>query len=212
MEKLNIILVEDDFDIRTLLTEYFESCPEFEKVNSFESVELLQSAVKEGLHPNIALMDIQLPGVSGIEGIKYLKSQFDEIDIIMLTVFKDEHKIFDSLCAGATGYLLKNTPLKEIRNGIMTLHKGGSPMSPQIARKVVQFFNQPLPKKQSKVDLSERERQIIDGLVNGLSYKLIADANHISIDTVRFHIKNIYKKLQVNSKGQVISRALKGDI
>jgi DNA-binding NarL/FixJ family response regulator len=212
MEKLNLVMVEDDFDIRTLLTEYFESCNEFEKVNSFESVELLRSAVEEGLQPNIALMDIQLPGVSGIEGIKYLKSQFDEIDIIMLTVFKDEHKIFDSLCAGATGYLLKNTPLKEIKNGIMTLHQGGSPMSPQIARKVVQFFNQPLPKKQSQAHLSERERQIIDGLVNGFSYKLIADANHISIDTVRFHIKNIYKKLQVNSKGQVISKVLKGDI
>jgi DNA-binding NarL/FixJ family response regulator len=211
MERIKLILVEDDYDIRTSLFEFFQSCAEFKDVQAFESVELLEEAVEDGLIPDIALMDIQLPGKSGIEGIRFLKSRFDDIDIIMLTIFKDEHKIFDSLCAGANGYLLKNTPLTEIKEGIMSLYHGGSPMSPQIARKVIQFFSQPAPRKEPQANLSDRERQIIDGLVNGMSYKLIAEANFISIDTVRFHIKNIYKKLQVNSKGEVISRALKGN-
>jgi DNA-binding NarL/FixJ family response regulator len=212
MKNLNLILVEDDFDIRTTLTDFFLSCDEFNDVQSFESVELLEEAVERGLKPDIVLLDIQLPGKSGIEGIKFLKQHFEDIDIIMLTIFKDEHKIFDSLCAGATGYLLKNTPIAEIREGILSLHNGGSPMSPQIARKVIRFFSHPALPKEPKADLSAREKQIIDGLVDGLSYKLIADACFISIDTVRFHIKNIYKKLQVNSKGEVISKVLKGNL
>ncbi len=212
MQKLTLTLVEDDVDIRTVLATYLKSCQEFGQVAAVESVEQLERAVAGGLVPDVALMDIQLPGKSGIEGIRLLKSRFEKTDIIMLTVFNDEHRIFDSLCAGATGYLLKSTPLAEIRQGILTLNHGGAPMSPQIARKVIHFFNQYPARWGSQALLTDRERQIVDGLVQGLSYKLIAEAQCISINTVRFHIKSIYSKLQVNSKGEVIAKVLKGRV
>ena len=151
-----------------------------------------------------------MPGMSGIDGMKLIKREFPDIDIIMLTVYNDADKIFQSLCAGATGYLLKNTPLDEIREGIELLKKGGSPMSPQIARKVVEYFS--TDKKALPSLLSEKENEIVIALVDGLSYKLIADRLNISIETVRFHIKNIYRKLHVHSKAEVISKSLKGEI
>jgi DNA-binding NarL/FixJ family response regulator len=156
-------------------------------------------------------MDIQLPGMSGIEGIGIIKEKYPEIEIIMLTVYHDSHKIFDSLKAGASGYLLKHTSLPEIKESIEKLASGGAPMSPQIARKVIQYFNKP-DKKEVESDLTPREQDIVNGLVDGLSYKLIADRFDISIDTVRAHIRNIYKKLHVNSKAEVITKSLRGEI
>lgn len=207
-----IALVEDDVEIRKALSFFLSSCKEFGGVSEFGSVEAIMEKVGEGYVPDVVLMDINLPGKSGIEGIYLLKEKFAETDIIMLTIYNDEHKIFDSLCAGATGYLLKNTPLNEVKQGIINLHNGGSPMSPQIARKVIKHFKKPSASNKFKEQLSERENEIVDALVDGLSYKLIADRLFISVDTVRFHIKNIYKKLQVNSKAEVIAKALKGDI
>ncbi|MEM9833840.1 MAG: response regulator transcription factor [Bacteroidota bacterium] len=209
---LTIAFVEDDTDIRTAIVSFLQTCPEFTAVKEFGSVEDIISEVDEGLKPDVVLMDINLPGKSGIEGIRLLKERYAEIDIIMLTIYNDAHRIFDSLCAGATGYLLKNTPFQEVRSGILELHKGGSPMSPQIARKVINYFEKSTPKKPLEASLSEREQEVVDGLVEGLSYKLIADKMCISVDTVRFHIKKIYRKLHVNSKAEVIARALKGKL
>lgn len=158
-------------------------------------------------------MDIQLPGMSGIEGIGIIKDKYPEIDIIMLTVYHDSHKIFDSLCAGASGYLLKHTSLPEIKESILNLLNGGAPMSPQIARKVINHFQEQEPRKSNvESSLTPREHDIVNGLVDGLSYKMIADRYDISIDTVRAHIRNIYKKLHVNSKAEVIAKSLKGEI
>lgn len=207
---LTIAFVEDDTEIRAAIASYLKTCPEFTAVKEFGSVEAIVNEVDQGLKPNVVLMDINLPGKSGIEGIYLLKERYPEIDIIMLTIYNDEHKIFDSLCAGATGYLLKNTPLNDISSGILELHQGGSPMSPQIARKVIKYFEKTTPKKTLEAELSEREQEVIDGLVEGLSYKLIADKMCVSVDTVRFHIKKIYRKLHVNSKAEVIARVLKG--
>ncbi len=152
-----------------------------------------------------------MPGISGINGIKILKHDYPGINIIMLTVYNDSTRIFNSLCAGASGYLLKNTPLEEIKKAIEELDSGGAPMSPEIARKVIEYFN---PKKTNNYQsaLTSKENEIVNLMVDGLSYKMIADRMGISIDTVRFHIKNIYRKLHVNSKGEVISKSLKGEI
>jgi DNA-binding NarL/FixJ family response regulator len=156
-------------------------------------------------------MDLGLPGMSGIDGIKLVKEKYPDVDIVVFSVYNDPKRIFDSLCAGATGYLLKNTPLEEIKEGIELLSKGGSPMSPQIARKVIDHFN-PAAKKKVESILSPKEKEIVVGLVDGLSYKLIADRMDISIETVRFHIKNIYRKLHVHGKAEVISKSLRGEI
>lgn len=203
-------IVEDDNQIRTLLQQYLDRQPGFSCTLVHGSVESFRRALSPANQPDVLLMDIGLPGMSGIDGMKLIKRDYPEIDIIMLTVYNDPDKIFQSLCAGATGYLLKNTPLEEIKEGIELLTRGGSPMSPQIARKVIDFFN--TEKKTVSSPLSEKEKEIVIGLVDGLSYKLIADRMNISLETVRFHIKNIYRKLHVHSKAEVISKSLKGEI
>ena len=173
--------------------------------------------------PDVILSDIGLPGMSGIDGMRLIKEEHPETDIIMLTVYNDWQKIFNSLRAGASGYLLKNTPLTEIKKAIETVRNGGSVMSPEIARKVMEHFSvgvhtdsSPLgvqaEREKPESVLTPKEKEIVIGLTDGLSYKLLADRMNISIDTIRFHIKNIYKKLHVNSKAEVISKSLRGEI
>ncbi len=208
---VNVAIVEDDADIRNVIQRYLDTQENLSCKIACESVEALFTQLSREPLPNIILMDIGLPGMSGISGMRLIKQKYPEIDIIMLTVYKDPHKIFESLRAGASGYLLKNTPLPEIKDSIAALHAGGAPMSPQIARKVIEYFA-PGETSTPSSPLSPREKEIVVGLVDGLSYKLIADRMIISSDTVRFHIKNIYKKLHVHSKAEVITKSLRGEI
>jgi len=208
----NIAIVEDNEKIRNLIQKFLNKDNELQCPVAVESVENLLKVIDKDHLPDVILMDIELPGMSGIDGMKLLKSRYPQVEIIILTVYHDTHKIFDSLCAGASGYLLKHTSLPEIKDAINVLLQGGSPMSPQIARKVINYFNQEAPKKEAQSDLTPREQEIVVGLVDGLSYKMIADRMNISIDTVRAHIRNIYKKLHVNSKAEVIAKSLKGEI
>lgn len=205
-------IVEDNKKIRDLIQRYLDMQDEMSCPVAVDTVEEMLEYLEEHQKPDVILMDIQLPGMSGIEGIGLIKEKYPEIEIIMLTVYHDSHKIFNSLCAGASGYLLKHTSLPEIRDSILNLLEGGAPMSPQIARKVINHFQEEQPKKNPESDLTPREHDIVNGLVDGLSYKMIADRYDISIDTVRAHIRNIYKKLHVNSKAEVIAKSLKGEI
>ena len=208
----SIAIVEDNDKIRNLIQQYLDNQGNYECKMAYDSVEALLKDIKTGRLPNVILMDIELPGMSGIDGMKLIKNQHPEVEIIILTVYHDSHKIFDSLCAGASGYLLKHTSLPEIKEAIETLVEGGSPMSPQIARKVIDYFKKPEIKKEPESELTPREQEIVVGLVDGLSYKMIADRMSIAIDTVRAHIRNIYKKLHVNSKAEVIAKSLRGEI
>jgi len=208
---IRIGIVEDDEQIRLGIQTYLNqqaglSCPA-----TYGSVEDLFKDLPFAEPPQVLIMDIGLPGMSGIDGMKIVKEKYPDIDIVVFSVYNDPKRIFDSLCAGATGYLLKNTPLEEVKEGIELLAQGGSPMSPQIARKVIEHFS-PNKKKEPVSPLSAKEKEIVVGLVDGLSYKLIADRMNISIETVRFHIKNIYRKLHVHGKAEVISKSLKGEI
>lgn len=205
-------IVEDNKKIRDLIQRYLDMQDELDCPVAVDSVEEMLDYLEEHPEPDVILMDIQLPGMSGIKGISIIKDEYPEIEIIMLTVYHDSHKIFDSLCAGASGYLLKHTSLPEIKESIVDLTEGGAPMSPQIARKVIHHFQDEQPKKDPDSNLTPREHDIVNGLVDGLSYKMIADRYDISIDTVRAHIRNIYKKLHVNSKAEVIAKSLKGEI
>lgn len=211
---IKVGIVEDDEQIRNGIQIYLNKQENFSCMNSYGSVEELFKAIEKTAIPDVLIMDIGLPGMSGIDGMKIIKGKYPDVDIIVFSVYNDPKRIFDSLCAGATGYLLKNTPLDEIKDGIETLAKGGSPMSPQIARKVIEHFGQPQENRTKEVEspLSAKEKEIVVGLVDGLSYKLIADRMDISIETVRFHIKNIYRKLQVHGKAEVISKSLRGEI
>ncbi len=210
LSNLDIAIVEDDQVVREGLKDYLQSEAFTKNVWAVESMELFFESISKGKSADVILSDIGLPGMSGIEGIKLIREKLKKSDIIMLTVFKDENRIFKSLCAGATGYLLKDTPFEEIKQAIYIIRNGGSFMSPAIARKVVEHFN-PLPQN-SDNNLTAREKQIIQGMVDGLSYKLIADRLGISIDTIRYHIKNIYNKLQINSRTQLLNKSFRGEI
>lgn len=159
--------------------------------------------------PDVIVMDIEMPGCSGIEATQIVKDHFLEINVMMLTVFEDRDKIFDALRAGATGYLLKKSSAIQIIEAITDLANGGSPMSGEIARKVLEFFTTPEFDKQNQYTLSEREMEILHHLVKGDSYKMIADHCFISIGTVRCHINSIYRKLAVNSKSEAVIKAIK---
>lgn len=209
---IEVGIVEDNVKIRNLIQRYLDMQDSMSCKIAVDSVEEMLEYLKEKPPPNVLLMDIQLPGMSGIKGIEIIKKEYPAVEIIMLTIYHDSHKIFDSLVAGASGYLLKHTSLPEIKESIENLAQGGAPMSPQIARKVIQYFNKPKPENKSESGLTAREQDIVNGLVDGLSYKLIADRFDISIDTVRAHIRNIYKKLHVNSKAEVIAKSLRGEI
>lgn len=204
-------IIEDHRDSRDVLTAFFTHQLGFEVVLAAESVEDFVAEIElHGPKIDVLLLDINLPGITGIEGIKGIKSKLPNTDIIMLTLHEDSRHIFQALCAGAVGYLVKGTPLPKIKAAVESVQTGGSAMSPQVARKVVDYF-QPA-KKSSGNPLTPKENQIVEGLVDGLSYKLIADRYSIGIETVRTHIKNIYKKLHVNSKSEVVAKKLRGEI
>ena len=159
--------------------------------------------------PDVILMDIDMPVMSGIEATLLVKNAFPDVNVMMFTVFEDKDKIFDALCAGATGYLLKKTPSSKIIEAIEELYNGGSPISSGIARKVLDYFSNPASsKKTDSYQLSQREQEILKRLLLGDSYKMVADACCISIGTVYSHINAIYKKLHVNSKSEAIIKAI----
>lgn len=165
----------------------------------------------ETLAPQLVIMDIDMPGMSGIEGVRLIKSSFPDIKVIMYTVFDDDNRIFECICNGADGYLLKNTsPLKLIQ-ALQELAEGGAPMSPFVAKKVFQFFRNK-EKAQDSFNLTPREIEILEWLVRGNSYKMIADKSFISIDTVKKHLQNIYHKLHVNCGTEAVAKALQHKI
>lgn len=159
--------------------------------------------------PDVIVMDIDMPGITGIDATHLVKDKFPEINVMMLTVFENRDKIFDALRAGATGYLLKKSSAIKIIESVTELANGGSPMSGEIARKVLEFFTQPEFDKNNQYALSERELDILKYLVKGDSYKMIGDHCNISIGTVRCHINSIYRKLHVNSKSEAVIKAIK---
>lgn len=206
---INIAIIEDDSLVRHTLTALFEQQDNMLCMLAVQSAELFLKKAPEISCPNIVLSDIGLPGMDGIEAIQPIKRLFPEAAIIMLSVYTDNDRIFKALCAGAVGYLEKDTPLQDIVDAIEVIHKGGSVMSPAIARKVVEYF---APRRTYKEPLTAKEQQVIAAMVDGLSYKMIAARLGVTLETIRQHIKNIYRKLQVNSKGEVIVKSLRGEI
>ena len=210
MGSISLAIVEDIDGIREGLFDYFSVQPEFGMVSAFSNMEDILEQLGQGFRADIILSDIGLPGMNGIEGIRLINEISESTDIIMLTVFMDSEKIFNAICAGATGYLLKGTPMPMIKQALLDIKGGGSFMSPSIARKVMEHFKMPIQKADHR--LTSKEKDVIDCLLDGLSYKLVANRLDISLDAVRFRIKSIYKKLHVNSKGEILSKALKGEI
>ncbi|MGD8778868.1 MAG: response regulator transcription factor [Ignavibacteria bacterium] len=208
---INVAIVEDSNTIRNGLEMLIEGTKEYKSVAAYEDCESLLENINN-LEIDVILMDLNLPGMSGIEGIKKLKEISSDYIILVLTVYDENELIFDALCAGASGYLIKKTPPAKLLEAIKDASEGGAPMSSSIARKVVDFFqntnriNSPV---KSDVQLTPREKEVLSGLVEGYSYKAIADSLFISIDTVKFHFRNIYKKLHVHSQSEAVAKAIK---
>lgn len=177
-------------------------------LGAFDNCNHVVENVKK-LKPDVVLMDIDMPGVNGIEGLKLIRRNFPEVMVVMQTVFEDDEKIFESIKAGAHGYFLKKTSPEKLIDGIRDVQEGGAPMTPTIARKVLDLFqNKPGIKKLQHFDLTEREQEILSLLVNGLSYKMIAAQCNISWHTVNSHCKKIYEKLHVHSAAEAIAKAI----
>lgn len=201
---VRVALVEDDSEVREGLKLLLSASTCCRCVGAYGSGEDALLALPT-LRPDVVLMDINLPGMSGIDCIRKLKSTVPEIQIMMLTVFEDHDRIFQSLNAGASGYLLKQTPPASLLDGIVELHRGGSPMSTQIARHVVDAFRQPHSETAASV-LSPREKEIIALLAKGFLYKEIADQLGLSVETIRTHIHNTYEKLHVRSRTEAVMK------
>ena len=209
---IRVAIFEDNHSLRVGLYQLINGSDGFECVGAFENCANLMRNVKD-TQPDIVLMDIGMPGINGIEAVSLLREKYPDLKILMQTIFQDNDKIFASILAGANGYILKNTSPARILEAIKDIHEGGAPMSPAIATKVLKMLAQPPEKeKPQSFNLSDREQQILACLVKGMSYKLIASACLVSLDTVRSHIKNIYEKLHVHSKSEAVLAAIKGNI
>jgi DNA-binding NarL/FixJ family response regulator len=204
---IKVAIVEDNQILRKSMEQLFEQTEDIRCVASIKNL-LNVVSVFQKASPDIVLMDIGLPDISGIEGVRTLKNNFGNMQILMFTVFEDDEKIFEAIREGASGYLLKKTRPQEIIDAIRELEQGGSPMSPLVARKVVQYFQSGSPLKEDDFQLTTREKEILFALVDGLSYKKIADRYYLSVHTIRKHISSIYEKLHVHSKSQAVAKIL----
>jgi DNA-binding NarL/FixJ family response regulator len=205
---IKVSIIEDDDWIRENLTAQLSRTGGFQCAGSYRNAEEALNQIPR-IAPDVILMDINLPKMSGIECVRKLKPLVPSAQILMLTVYEDSDKIFNSLLAGASGYLLKRTPQAELFEAISEVHRGNSPMSGHIARKVVQYFNQRGTDESEIEKLSKREREVLEHLAQGIPYKEIADVLSLSIDTVRMHIKGIYSKLHVHSRGEAVAKYLR---
>src|SRR5688572_15597379 len=209
---IKVIIFDDNQNLRLSLYQLIHGCAGFECVGAFEDCSNLIRNIKN-TKPNVVLMDIGMPGINGIEAVKMIREKYPDLKILMQTVFEDNEKIFQSILAGASGYILKNTAPTRILDFIKETYEGGAPMSPSVATKVLKIMaSQSTPETVNTFNLTEREKEVLSCLVKGMSYKLIADACFISIDTVRGHIRNIYEKLHVHSKGEAIATAIRDKI
>ncbi len=207
---IRVVVVEDNDTIREGLKILIDGTEGYSCIGAFPRCEAMLKVLAK-MSPDVLLMDIGLPGMNGIEGIKQAKALMPELNILVLTVYEENDLIFDALCAGACGYLVKKTPPSKLLEAIKEANQGGAPMSSHIARKVIDFFQQKnkTSAKGSNNILTPREREILGGLVEGNSFKAIADTLFISIETVRFHFRNIYKKLHVHSQSEAVAKAIK---
>ncbi len=207
---IDVVVVEDNDTIREGLRVLIDGTEGYSCVAAYPKCESMIKNIKK-LNPSVLLMDIGLPGMSGIEGIKEVKALLPDLTILVLTVYEENELIFDALCAGASGYLVKKTPPSKLIEAIREASEGGAPMSSHIARKVIELFHKKniSDTKSDLESLTSREKEILGKLVEGNSFKAIADSLFISIETVRFHFKNIYKKLHVHSQSEAVVKVMK---
>lgn len=207
--KIRVIIFEDNRHLRDSLYFLVNTSADFECIAAFPDTRQALQHVKH-YNPDVIMMDIEMPVMNGIDTTRLIKSEYPGMKIMILTVFEDKEKIFQALCAGGSGYLLKNSSPAQILQGLTDTYRGGSPLSPSVAKLVVQFFQLNMAEVlQEDYNLTPKEKELLECLVDGKSYKMIADKMSISIETVKTHIKSVYRKLHVNSSHEAVAKVLK---
>jgi DNA-binding NarL/FixJ family response regulator len=208
---LHVVIIEDQRDVREGLATLIHGTPGFRCTRSYRTMDeaLRAMSAPSDDPPDVVLTDIGLPGMSGIEGIAAIRRQFADLPILALTVYDSDDKVFDALCAGASGYLLKNTPPARLLESLQEVAGGGAPMSPEVARRVVRLFREFRPSKEATYHLTPQENELLKLLADGHHKKTAAHEMGISVNTISFHLKHIYEKLQVHSKTEAVAKALR---
>jgi DNA-binding NarL/FixJ family response regulator len=205
---IDVLIVEDQRDIREGLARLIDRAPGFRCVARHRSMEeALVARLNEP--PAVALLDIGLPGMSGIAGIEPLKARYSHVLVLMITVHDDDERIFEAMCAGACGYLLKKTPPEKLLDAVRDVVAGGAPMSPEVARRVVELFRKFKPPERAEYHLTPYELQVLGMLVDGHNYKTAAAELGVTVHAVSFHMRHVYEKLSVHSKSEAVARALR---
>lgn len=205
-----LLIFEDNTRLRQSLEILLNDETNFQVAASFPDCDKADRQVEKH-RADLVVMDIDMPGIGGVEGVKRIKNSNPDVKVVMHTMFDDDNRIFDSICAGADGYLLKNTSPLQLVNALQEVMNGGAPMSPFVAQKVFQHFRQTTPDSE-QFNLTAREKEILELLVKGNSYKMIADKSTVTIDTVKKHLQNIYHKLHVNCGTEAVAKALQHKI
>lgn len=205
---ITVAVVEDHTEYRNYLAALLNGAEGFHCTGSYRSMEEALSKLTYDL-PSAALVDIGLPGMNGVDGISILKERHPQLTLLMLTVYDDDERVFDALCAGATGYLLKKTPPARLLECLQEAVAGGAPMSPEVARRVIRLFREIHPPARSDYDLTPHELRLLKLLADGHNYKTAAAELRVTSSTINFHLQNIYEKLQVHSKTQAVAKALR---
>jgi len=209
---IRVAIFEDSDSVREAISLLVKGTAGLEFAGAFPDCNQIQDDIRLS-QPDLVLMDIGMPGLNGVEAVRLIKKNFPQITVVMQTVFENDNTVFEAICAGASGYLLKNTPPGKLMDSIVEAHQGGSPMSPVIARKTLHLFQKFLSPyaEASQIDyhLTPREKDVLQWMVRGYSYKMIAGACKISFETVRGHIRNIYEKLHVASMSEAVAKVIK---
>lgn len=211
MKNIKIVLFEDNKYLRDSISLFIEANEDLKLIGSYRHANDILDIIKKNL-PDVILMDIEMPGMNGIEAVKLVKNMYPSVRIVMQTVFEDDDKIFAALCNGASGYIIKSSTPEKYIEAILDVFHGGAHLSPSIALKVLGKFKTESPKPEFQHNLTSRELEVLECLVNGQSYKMIADQCAISYETVRFHMKNIYSKLHVTSMTEAVAKAIQHKI
>jgi len=204
---IKVAIIEDQRDIRECLTFLINGTEGFSCTGSYRSMEEALDRIERAL-PDVVLADIGLPGMNGIEGVKILRERFPNLLILMSTVYDDDERVFDAICAGACGYLLKKTPPAKLLESIREAVAGGAPMTPEVARRVINLFREVRPPERANYELTPHEIRLLKLFVEGHNYKTAAAELGVSVNTINFHVRNIYDKLQVHSRSEAVAKAL----
>jgi DNA-binding NarL/FixJ family response regulator len=204
---LKVAIVEDQREIRECLTLLVNGTDGYTCTGSYRSMEEALEQIARQL-PDVLLSDIGLPGMNGIDGVRLLKQRYPNLLVLMLTVYDDDERIFDAMCAGACGYLLKKTPPARLLDSLREVVAGGAPMSPEVARRVIALFREIRPPDHVDYHLTPHETRLLKLFVEGHNYKTAAAELHVSVNTVNFHVRSIYDKLQVHSRSEAVAKAL----